>query len=293
MRSVSATVASTETYLLAEGPAWDPLRRRVLWVDIDGHRVCEGRVVPGRTAIECTAVHRFAGTVSAVAAAADGRLLVAEQETLTVLDTAGRRTPGPRVIETGTKSRLNDGKCDPAGRFMVGTLALDARENEEGLFQLRGSHLVPIDTDLALSNGLGWSPVGDVFYNTDTLSKVIWARPYYPDSGVWGTRRALLRFDGEYPDGLCVDVDGNLWVAVWGSGQVRCYTTSGHLLTVVEVPAPHTSSVAFVGDDLDLLLITTARSELTDRQLEQYPDSGKLFLAQVGTCGTPSPYWAD
>ena len=95
------------------------------------------------------------------------------------------------------------------------------------------------------------------------------------------------------PDGLCVDSRGYLWVAIWGAGEVRSFSPDGDLVAVVKVAAPHTSSVAFVGDSLDTLLITTASRDLDDAQRRRYPDAGRLFLAHVGATGTPVSPWSE
>ena len=120
-------------------------------------------------------------------------------------------------------------------------------------------------------------------YSVDTLPGIVWSRPYDPAGGEWGERTQVVRLDhGGWPDGLCVDTDGNLWVAIWGGGEVRCYTPAGERLATVSVPAPHTTSVAFVGPDRDLLLITTATDQLSAAQLDAHPLSGRLFTAHVG-----------
>jgi sugar lactone lactonase YvrE len=89
-----------------------------------------------------------------------------------------------------------------------------------------------------------------------------------------------------------VDTDGNLWVAIWGAGEVRCYTPAGERLATVTVPAPHTSSVAFVGSARDTLLITTARDQLSSVQLDKFPLSGRLFIARVHATGVPTTPWS-
>jgi sugar lactone lactonase YvrE len=103
-----------------------------------------------------------------------------------------------------------------------------------------------------------------------------------------GATRAQL-----IPDGMCVDAEGNLWIAIWGAGQVRCYSPAGARLATVEVAAPNTSSVAFVGPDLDTLLITTASEQRSDRRLAAFPDSGRLFTCRVGATGLPVSLWAQ
>ncbi len=292
MRSYACVAASRDVYALGEGPVWDPVRGRVLWVDIENGQILEGIAVADWEAVERTHVHQFDGTVGAAVPARDGSLLVAEQEVLTVVSPRGVRTPGPRVVPVGTASRLNDGKCDPAGRFVIGTLALDERERSEGLFQLRNAQLLPIDTALTLSNGLAWSPAGDRFFQVDTIPGVVWSRSYDPATGNWDRREVLLTITEGSPDGMCMDVDGNLWIAIWGAGQVRCFSPLGEMLAIVDVPAPHTTSVAFVGDDLDVLMITSARTGLSREDLRRHPDSGRVFLARVGVCGVPVPFWA-
>jgi sugar lactone lactonase YvrE len=119
---------------------------------------------------------------------------------------------------------------------------------------------------------------------------IVWARPY---GDAPGPRRELFRVgDGGSPDGMCVDAEGTLWIACWGAGQVRRYADTGELIGVVDVDAPHTSSVAFVGPALDRLLITTATQHMDAAARARYPDSGKLFLADVGVAGLPATPWA-
>ena len=286
-----AIPASSETYGLAEGPVWDAPRERVLWVDINAGDVHTGILRDGR--IE--ARERFAvdGTAGAVVCSDAGELLVAGRRGLHTIATDGTVTAGARLIPEAVASRLNDGKCDPAGRFLVGSMALDDRTGEEVLLRIGDTSSITIlDDDLTLSNGLGWSPDGTLLYSTDTVPGVIWSRAYAPDSGAVGPRREFLRITDGSPDGLCLDADGNLWVAVWGAGEVRCYSPTGTQFATVAVAAPHTSSVAFVGPGLDTLLITTASEQLSERQLAEFPDSGRLFTCGVGAIGLPVAPWS-
>lgn len=293
MKTFTAAVASDQQHRLAEGPVWDAARQRVLWVDIDAGQVFEGRFDGHR--IQQSARHDFPGTVGAVVSSADGQLLVAAGHSLVSLNHAGGRHRLTRVLSIDRASRLNDGACDPAGRFLVGSLALvddPAAKPREVLCRCEfDGSITELDADLALSNGLAWSPAGTVFYSTDTRPGIVWARSYDPPTGRVGEREVLLQLD-DPPDGMCVDADGNLWIAIWGCGEVRCYSPAGHQLVTVSVPAPNTSSVAFIGPRLDTLLITTASSELTPSQLERYPDSGRLFIAEVDAVGLPTTPWS-
>ena len=148
-----------------------------------------------------------------------------------------------------------------------------------------------IDADLQMSNGLAWSPDGAVLYSVDTTPGQVWKRSYDPLTGSSGARCPAFRVLDGSPDGICVDTDGNLWVAVWGPGEVRHLTPSGELLDVVKVPAPYTSCVTFAGPQLDLLVISTAIDDMTAEQLAAYPESGSLFLADVGARGLRTSPW--
>jgi sugar lactone lactonase YvrE len=292
MKVFAAAAASEAPYQLGEGPLWDAERERVLWVDIMGGTVYAGHLEDNL--VRPDARLRFDEMVGTVVCAQDGRLLVAGQRRLYDVDQQWRCAVRAEVIPEAKRSRLNDGACDPAGRFLVGSMALDSRQGEECLYRLESDgDLAVLDSDLTISNGLAWSPDGSVMYSTDTTPGVVWARAYDADRGDHGPRREVVRLDGDGgPDGLCVDADGNLWVAVWGGGEVRCYTPEGERLATVSVPAPHTTSAAFVGPERDTLLITTATDQLSAAQLDAHPLSGRLFLAHVGVTGLPLPAWA-
>jgi sugar lactone lactonase YvrE len=278
----TATVASTESFLLGEGPVWDAPRERLLWVDVDAGMVHQGRLDGDRVVV--TGGKQWDRTVGAVVCSAAGELLVAGAQTL-------HTTPETRIVTD--RSRLNDGACDPAGNFLVGTLALGDTSGQEILVrQERDGSITVLDDDLNLSNGLAWSPDGTLFYSIDSVPGIVWVRSYDAATGVTGPRREWLRIIDGLPDGLCVDADGHLWIAIWGAGEVRRFTPAGRPAGVVRVPAPHTTSVAFVGPALDRLLITSATASLGAEQLAAYPMSGRLFLADVGVAGLPVTPWA-
>ncbi|GAA3860591.1 hypothetical protein GCM10022381_01280 [Leifsonia kafniensis] len=291
MTEFRATPASHTSHVLAEGPVWNPATSSVLWVDVEEGSVFEGRIADGT--VELTRQLDFDGRVGAAVPADDGSLLVAAHDRLVVVSSDGDRFDGPALIATGVLSRANDGACDPAGRFVVGTLALDEREGEEFLYRLEDDgSLVALDSDLTLSNGIAWSPGGTVLYSTDTIPGIIWARDYDVETGAVGARRQHLHIQDGFPDGICVDARGYLWVAIWGAGEVRSFSPAGIPSDTVRVAAPHVSSVAFVGDGLDRLLITTAARDLSAAERLVYPDAGRLFLADVQTTGTPTTPWA-
>ncbi len=285
----SASVASAEVFGLGEGPLWDPQRRRVLWVDVDAGRVHEGGL-DGNHVVHRRSWH-LDRAVGAVVCSAAGDLLVAGAQGLITVTEAGSFA-GPTIVSQPTR-RLNDGGCDPAGNFLVGTLALDGARGGETLVRIERDQTVTVlDEDLTLSNGLAWSADGTLLYSVDTVPGIVWIRSYDAVSGTAGARRIWLRVADGAPDGICLDAEEHLWIAIWGAGQVRRYAPDGRLAGIVDVPAPHTSSVAFVGDGLDRLLITTATADLAEEQLAAFPDSGRLFLADVGVTGLPVTAWS-
>lgn len=291
MTEFRARRATAETFQLAEGPVWDAGRSRLLWVDILAGAVLTGRL--DGTGIAVTGRRAFGEPVGAVLPADDGRLAVVGRERILFVeeggeegDGNGRIQPGPVVVPRGARSRTNDAAVDPAGRVLVGTHPLDDGDGPEVLVQVEGSAVRTLDDDLLLSNGLCWSPDGGTLYSVDTLTSTVWARDYDVATGATGPRRVHLS-PGGMPDGMCADADGLLWIAFWGEGLVRRFDREGAVVDTVVVDAPHTSSVAFAGDDLGTLVITTAREGLDERALAAAPASGALFTAEVGARGLP------
>lgn len=287
MERIESRVALRATYELAEGPVWDAAAQRLFWVDITEGHVHTGELVGDE--IRPVETRRVDRTVGALALASTG-LLVAGHHDVLLVAPAGTTTVA-RLVPEGQRRRLNDGKCDPAGRFLVGSLSL-GEAGAESLWAVDPEHGVTVlDDDLELSNGLAWSPDGAALYSVDTTPGLVYVRSYDVRTGRCGERRVAFRVPDGSPDGMCMDTDGHLWVAVWGAGEVRRYTVDGDLLAVVTVAAPHTSCVAFAGPRLDRLVVTTAREGLSAKDLDDHPASGSLFLADVGARGLPTPVW--
>ena len=310
MTHLPAHPATPPSHRLAEGPFWDPPTERLLWVDIDDGAVRTGRLLPGPAAptgsgvrapghgtgpeIEIGSTLRVDTTVGAVVPGPGGTLLVAGATHLGLVGPDGTRTAGPEILPTGEHRRLNDGACDPAGRFLVGSMSLAGDSEQEVLRRLEDDGSVTtLDDDLALSNGLTWSPDGATLYSVDTLRGVVHARGYDVATGAVGPRRTHLRLDDELPDGLCTDEAGNLWVAVYGAGQVRCFTPDGALLHTVDVGPAATTSVAFAGRDLGTLVVTTAADAPGTEPHHAW--AGALLTVDVagatGLHGLPVPAW--
>ena len=283
---------------LGEGPTWDARACVARWVDINSGRLFEARV-EGRTPEGGTlgaptiGTPRVAltveGTLGAAVHAEDGGLLLATARHLEHRDSGGAMVGRVEVVPVGMPSRLNDGACDPAGRYVVGSVALDSKPGRESLWRLeRDGTLTVIDDDLLLSNGVAWSPDGSTMYHVDTFRNVVFRRTYDAATGVVGEREAFIETPGEYPDGLTVGADGDLWIAYWASGGVRRHSADGARLGTISAGAPLTTSCAFVGPDLDVLLIT---SEASAPGFEPTALSGALFACTPGARGLPTRAW--
>lgn len=266
----TAQRASDRTFRLAEGPIWDAPRGLVHWVEIEAGALHSGRLTD--RGVEPAGTRELDRMVSAVALGRTGDLLVAGLETLMVVTAEGDVSPGPRILAAGSGRRLNDGKCDPDGAFLVGTMQLNEQPGDDEVLVRVGADrsVTTIDAGVGLSNGLAWSPDASLWYYVDTVPGEIYVRAGQ------GERHIFLRDDWN-PDGICTDADGNLWVAVYGTGEVRRFSPEGELTGVVEVASAEVTCPLFVGPGLDRLLITARDA---------------LYLVDVGATGLPAFDWA-
>ena len=286
-----AHFATTERFELGEGPVWDPFRKQLLWIDITRGLVVTGRLESNGHVRVLDEV-MIDSTVGAVAVAESGEWIVAGNQQLFTRRPDGQILAGPRLIAEGERRRLNDGKPDPGGSFVVGTLSLDPGSHREELMSLEtNGDTRRIDDDLGQANGLAWSVDGQTLYNVDSDRRIVFKREYDSKSRAFGARSVHIEVADGVPDGLCTDAEGCLWVAIWGCGKVVRFSGDGQAIECVRVPAPHTTSVAFAGTSLDLLIITTARFGLTHEQLTEYPRSGSLFAFSPRVPGLALSPW--
>ena len=273
---------------LGEGPTWDARASLARWVDINAGRLFEARG-DGGTLVTPRVALTVDGTLGAAVQAEGGGMLLATSRHLEHRGADGAVVGRVEVVPERMRSRLNDGACDPAGRYVVGSVALDSKPGRESLWRLEhDGTLTVIDDDLLLSNGVAWSPDGTVMYHVDTFRNMVFRRTYDAATGAVGVRDALIETPGEYPDGLTVGADGNLWIAYWAAGEVRRFSADGARLATIAVGAPLTTSCAFVGAGLDVLLITT---EASAPGIPPTAASGALFACTPGAPGLPTRAW--
>jgi sugar lactone lactonase YvrE len=181
--------------------------------------------------------------------------------------------------------RMNEGGCDPDGRFYCGSMAYDKTQGAACLYRLDADYSVSVVLDrVTVSNGLEWAPDGVKAYFNDTDTHAVSAFAYDRERGLTDRRPFVEIPDGGRPDGLTVDSDGRVWTAIVNRGVVHCYSPDGKLLEVIELPAEKVTACAFGGEQLDTLFITTSREDL---QPGEDPKSGSLFAAHPGARGIP------
>jgi sugar lactone lactonase YvrE len=280
--------------LLSEGPRWHAERGELLWVDILGRNLHRGRLdVDGSMAsVQTITLDRHVG---AVAPATSGGYVLAAGAGFVHVDDAGAIHELAQPEAGHAEVRMNDGACDATGRFWAGTMAYDESPGAGVLYRLElDGTCTTVLTGLTISNGIGWSPDGTTMYLADSGTRRVDAFDFDAVSGNVSRPRTIITIDepGVAPDGLTVDEDGAIWVALWGGGAVRRYSPDGGVLTTVPLPVDRPTSCAFGGGDRTTLFVTTARDGLDDADLARQPHAGHVFsIDGLGVTGAPCfPY---
>jgi sugar lactone lactonase YvrE len=258
---------------LAEGPRWDAAGGRLLWVDIEG---CKLHVLESG---EDRAI-AFDSMVSAAAPTASRQVLVALADRLALVDLADESVRTLVRLPHGPEVRSNDGACDAAGRFWIGTMALDEAPGAGALYRYDG-RLERVLDGVTLSNGIGWTRDDTRMYYIDSPEQRVDVFDFELESGRISDRRPFVSIDDSdgIPDGLTVDDEGGVWVALWGGSCVRRYDERGRLDAVLEVPAEKVTSCCFGGDDGRSLFVTAAAP------------NGNVYVTQPGVSGPPAHHF--
>jgi sugar lactone lactonase YvrE len=267
---------------LGEGPVWDADAGVLWWVDIEGKRIHRfDPLTRADTSIPTPSM------VGAVALRASGGLLAALADGVYSVDFGAEALTPFATLDEPPHVRSNESKCDPAGRFLVGTMAYDFSPIG-GLYSVGTDRSVRRLLDrLEIANGMAWSADGGTFYYIDSPTRGVDAFAYDLATGAIANRRLWLKFDDPVakPDGMAIDAEGGLWIAFWDAGEVRRYAPDRSLDVVVNAPAMQVTSAVFGGADLRDLYITTATSGLSDAALADQPLAGGLFHARTPVAG--------
>lgn len=258
-----------------EGPVWNHITQRLYWVDIFKGLIYEGNFVD-----ETYTTYQMPEPVAAVVPTQSGGLLVALRDGLAHFEpNSGKIVYIAKPDYKGRNIRFNEGKCDPQGRFYAGTMAFDASPELGTLYRLnRNRNLEVIEPNITISNGLDWTDDGRFFYFTDSGLQTVF-RYYLDEQGHPHSRESFIVFEGdETPDGLSLDAQGNLWIAIWGGHCVQVWNPEGKKLFTIPVAAKFPTSCCFGGFDFDTLFITTSAVE---EGTANDPLAGRLFSCKL------------
>lgn len=266
---------------LGEGAAWDAKTQTLYWVDILEKKIYANTEL----FIE---LDEFIGCL---APCKNGHLILGKRASFVDLDPATAQQTVLYTLTESANNRMNDGKCDPAGRFLAGTMAMNESDPTGNLYSFNGKDAEVLIPSVTISNGMAWSPDHKTFYYIDTPTREIKAFDYDLKTGKIANPRVAINIPESFgwPDGMTSDTQGNVWVAMWGGAQITKWNpNSGALLEKISAPALNASCCAFGGKNMNELFITSARHGMSDEEIKKYPLSGGLFRVITNVEGMPT-----
>ncbi|XP_076871799.1 regucalcin [Brachyhypopomus gauderio] len=278
---------------IGESPVWEERDDTLLYVDIYGPSISRWNSLTKETETMSTETY-----VGCVVPRRSGGYMIGEGTRFAAVDWDKRSITTVTHVDTDKgNNRFNDGKVDPAGRFFAGTMSMEVwpAELERGqgsLYALQPDHsVIKHFGQVDLSNGLDWSPDHLVFYYIDSLKYMVEAFDYDVQTGGTSNRRLVYKLgdDEGIPDGMCVDIDGKLWVACYSAGRViRIDPQTGTRLQTVRLPVLNTTSCCFGGKDYSDLYVTSATRGMNEEALANQPEAGGIFkITGLGVKGSP------
>jgi sugar lactone lactonase len=288
MENVTARVIHDEPAELGEGPRYEPSSDTLWWFDIVGRFLLEHRFATGETK-----AHPLPFMASVLATIDDGRQLVASEHGLYVRDVAsGDLTLHTPLEADNPATRSNDGGVNPCGALWIGTMGKSAEKGAGAIYHFRHGAIRQLYANVSVPNAISFTPDGRTAYFADTRENLLQRVPVDPATGL-PTGEPTIAYDHRGRkgglDGAVVDRDGNIWIALWGAGLVNAYSPAGESLRSITVPASLATCPAFVGQNSDRLIVTSARDELSAEQRALEPHAGKTFVLDVTVNGWPAP----
>ena len=272
---------------LGESPIWSSGEAALYWVDIPAGTIFRWLPISGERSS-----WSIGESVGSIAPCESGGWVVATKNGIGRFDPTNNsffKVAAPEADRPA--NRFNEGKVDPRGRFVAGSMNEEVRGQPDGaLYSLQADlSLKRLFGDIIVPNGLCWSPDGRTMYFADTRRHQIFAFDYDVDSGLPSRRRVLVDLSsyGGLPDGAAVDEDGCLWGALFGGGRIVRYTPDGRIDRSIALPVSQVTSLAFGGTGRRTLYVTTARHMLDESGLRSQPLAGHIFAVDAGVCGSP------
>jgi len=279
--------------ILGEGPIWSPAERRLYWLDLTAPAIWQFDPASGRNEPVTAALDGYIGGM--VARASGGFVLVDHRGLHTLDPTSGRVERLGALAPNRPDTVFNDAKCDRMGALWTGTKHDGERDPVGGLYRFNADRSSDaIDDGFICANGPAFSPNGGIAYFADSNTRRIYRYEIDTEANRIGPRQSFALVDpadGE-PDGMTVDAEGCLWVALWGGWRVRRYTPDGRIESEIRVPVPQPTSPAFGGADMRTLFVTSARRDLDAAALAAAPLSGGVFAIDTDTSGLIEPRFA-
>ncbi|WP_136064403.1 SMP-30/gluconolactonase/LRE family protein [Modicisalibacter radicis] len=277
---------------LGESPVWDAANECLHWVDINRGLVYSWRP-GGDDAPSSIALDEPLGCL---ALGATGLIVAARSGVYRLDPGSGDKTlivANPEWLEEAG-NRFNDGRCDPFGRFWVGTIDAAETVPSASLYRLDGERLTSVKGSLAISNGLAFSPDGRFAYHADSPTRQVWRYAFDAERGTLESGEAWIDLARHglpgVPDGAAVDSRGDYWCALYGGGRIARFDRHGAFLESHALPCPHPTMMAFGGADRKTLYITTATQHLSDDEKHhQWPSAGSLFAMPAPNPGLVEP----
>lgn len=290
MKTFAAECRLPAGAVLAEGPVWDAARACLWWVDIERRELHAWNPQSGVDE-KWLLQHRIGFAVPSER----GDLIIGTQRGLArFTPETGTLTPLANPEHHLPANRFNDAKCDPAGRLWAGTMGISEAPELGSLYRIEsGARVTRAVERVTISNGLAWSPDARTMYYVDSPTRRVDAFDFDPASGTLGARRTVIEITEGFPDGMCIDAEGNLWVALWGGWCVACFDpANGKQLAKVELPVEAVTSCCFGGEAWDELFMTTASRDLAGEGRRRQPLAGGVFSVKTGVRGTPTQRFA-
>jgi len=275
--------------ILGECPLWDSDRKIIYWVDIIGKKLFSFNI-----SNLISSFINFNNFIGSAAFRKNGQFIIVSEEGIHFFNQNNlsfKNLFNPE--ESLNKNRFNDGKCDAAGRFWVGSTSYDENEKVGSLYCIeKNLKYKKIISGVTVSNGISWSPDNKTMYYIDSPTREVKAYDYDIENGKIKNEKVIIIFNKEegYPDGMTVDTEGMLWIAHWGGYKVgRWDPINGKMIEKIDIPVKRVSSVTFGGVGLNELFITTAAkgfNEINKAVSEHLNDyEGMLFRVKVNACG--------
>jgi sugar lactone lactonase YvrE len=271
--------------VLAEGPLWHAGDQAFYWVDIEGKRLY-------RYNWDSAALAHwdFEQRVTFVQIGKHNKLILGLDRDLVRFDPLSKKVEYLiQVDEKFPANRCNDAKADASGRLWVGTMSTAVSQGAGSLYRIgSGMDADRMLDNLTIGNGMAWSEDGKSFFYIDSPTRAVQKFQFDPATGQIQFDRIVVQVPEALgmPDGMTIDRQGRLWVAIYGGAGVYVWDSdSGELIQKIEIPAPHVTSCAFVGEALDMLMVTTAREYLSEEALAEFPESGNVFFIKVDAQG--------